>query len=115
MNHDELELTILRKADSVDNQKTLADELGYSVGKINYLLNALIEKGLIKVENFATSKNKKNYKYLLTQEGIKEKIALTEKFIIRKKAEYNELQRELENSKNDSIDLLQDKENEIKK
>ena len=96
MNNNELELTILRKAESIENQRSLADELGFSVGKINYVLNALIEKGLIKVENFATAKNKKKYKYLLTQKGIKEKIILTEKFINRKKWEYNELQKELE-------------------
>jgi EPS-associated MarR family transcriptional regulator len=93
--NEELELSILRKADDVKNQRTLADELGYSVGKINYVLNALIDKGFIKVENFATAGNKKNYKYLLTQKGIKEKIALTERFIKRKKAEYNQLQKEL--------------------
>jgi EPS-associated MarR family transcriptional regulator len=78
--------------------------MGYSVGKINYILNALIEKGLIKVENFATSSNRKNYKYLLTQKGIKEKIALTERFIQRKKREYNELQKEL-----DSLREINDK------
>ena len=59
MKNEELELTILRKAEEIENQRTLADELGYSVGKINYVMNALIEKGLIKVENFATAKNKK--------------------------------------------------------
>ena len=95
MNNEELELTILRKAEEIKNQHTLADELGYSVGKINYVLNALITKGMIKIENFATAENKKNYRYLLTQEGIKEKIVLTERFIKRKKEEYNQLQREL--------------------
>lgn len=98
--NEELELTILRKADEVKNQRTLADELGYSVGKINYVMNALIEKGLIKVENFATAENKKNYKYFLTQKGIKEKIKLTERFIKRKKKEYNQLQKELETIRN---------------
>jgi len=95
MDNEELELTILRKADAVLKQRTLAKELGYSVGKINYILNALIEKGLIKVENFATAENKKKYKYILTQKGLQEKIVLTEKFIKRKKREYNKLQKEL--------------------
>jgi EPS-associated MarR family transcriptional regulator len=95
MNNNELELTILRKAETIENQRSLADELGYSVGKINYVLNALIDKGLIKVENFATSENKKKYKYILTEKGFKEKILLTEKFIKRKKMEYSQLQREL--------------------
>ena len=95
MDNEELELTILRKADAVLKQRTLAKGLGYSVGKINYILNALIEKGLIKVENFATAENKKKYKYILTQKGLQEKIVLTEKFIKRKKREYNKLQKEL--------------------
>ena len=72
------------------------DNLGYSVGKINYILKALMAKGLIKAENFATSSNKKQYRYLLTREGIEEKVTLTEKFIERKKREYEELQTELE-------------------
>jgi len=95
MNNNELEFTILRKAETIKNQRSLADELGYSVGKINYVLNVLIQKGLIKVENFATADNKKKYKYLLTQKGVKEKILLTEEFIQRKKKEYSQLQREL--------------------
>jgi len=97
--NNELKLTILRKAEGIKNQRTLAEELGCSVGKINYIMNALIEKGLIKVENFATAENKKNYKYLLTQEGIKEKIKLTERFIKRKKKEYNQLRKELKEIK----------------
>ncbi len=99
MNNEELELNILRKAEEIKNQHSLADELGCSVGKINYILNALIKKGLIKIENFATAENKKNYKYLLTQEGIKEKIKLTERFIKRKKREYDQLRKELKEFK----------------
>jgi len=96
LQNDELTLAVLRHAESIRTQKSLAEELGYSVGKINYVLKALIAKGLIKAENFATSTNKKRYRYLLTEQGIKEKIALTEKFIERKKREYEELQWELE-------------------
>ena len=96
MQSDELKLSILRKADSIGSQRDLANELGYSVGKINYIINALIDKGLIKVENFATAQNKMKYCYLLTKKGIKEKMALTERFIEVKKKEYNELQEELE-------------------
>lgn len=94
-NNDELTLTLLRSTQTFTTQKSLADELGYSVGKINYVLKALINKGFIKVENFTKSGDKKKYTYLLTQEGIKEKINLTEKFIQRKKREYEELQNEL--------------------
>ena len=104
MHQEELTLAILRKSESIESQPSLARELGYSVGKINYILKALIDKGLIKAENFANSKQKKNYKYLLTPKGIEEKIKLTEKFVERKKAEYDELYQELEQyKKSDSI------------
>ena len=88
-------LAILRIAGGYTTQRDIASSIGYSVGKVNYILKALIEKGLIKIENFSNSQNKKNYKYLLTEQGIKEKIALTEKLIERKKQEYEELQSEL--------------------
>ncbi len=92
---EELELSILRSMDKITTQKTLAKELGYSVGKINYVLKALGNKGLLKIENFYNNKNKLQYKYLLTEEGMQEKVTLTKKFIARKKKEYEELQREL--------------------
>jgi DNA-binding PadR family transcriptional regulator len=60
-----------------------------------YILKALVDKGLIKIENFATAENKKQYYYLITQKGIEEKLRLTKKFVLRKKKEYEELQREL--------------------
>lgn len=96
MQNEELTLSILRNIDSLKTQKSLADDLGLSVGKVNYVLKALIEKGFIKAENFFVNKNKNQYKYLLTEQGIKEKISLTEKFIERKKKEYDELVCELE-------------------
>ncbi len=97
MKDEELDLQILRNIDDFKTQKSLAHEIGVSVGKVNYVLKALMEKGLIKAENFFANKNKNQYKYLLTKKGLQEKIALTEKFIERKKCEYEELQRELEN------------------
>ncbi len=93
---EELELSILRRAKDVKNQQSLARELGFSVGKVNYVLKALIQKGLIKAENFASSDNKKRYKYILTPKGIEAKFELTKKFIELKKREYEELQKELE-------------------
>ena len=87
---------MLKHANNISSQKSLADEIGFSVGKINYVLKALVEKGLIKSENFMTSDNKRKYTYLLTDKGIQEKMQLTKKFIARKKAEYEELQRDLE-------------------
>ncbi|MEA2072611.1 MAG: MarR family EPS-associated transcriptional regulator [Campylobacterota bacterium] len=96
MSNEELELLMLKHASSISSQKSFAKEIGFSVGKINYVLNALIDKGLIKSENFLTSQNKRKYKYLLTDKGIEKKIFLTRKFIEKKKAEYEELQRDLE-------------------
>jgi EPS-associated MarR family transcriptional regulator len=96
LTNEELELSILRSLGRVTTQKTLADELGYSVGKINYVLKALGAKGLLKVENFYNNQNKKQYRYLLTPKGLEEKITLTQKFIKRKKEEYEMLQHELE-------------------
>jgi len=96
MQKEELTLSILRNIESLENQRNLSKKLGISIGKTNYVLKAMIGKGFVKVENFFANKNKNQYKYLLTEEGIKAKVELTKKFIARKKAEYEELQRELE-------------------
>ena len=94
----EIHLTILRKVETVEDQKTLADELGFSVGKVNYILKNLINKGYIKTERFLKSENKKGYKYLLTPSGIETKINLTKMYIDIKKREYEELMQEIENA-----------------
>ena len=96
MSNEEFELLLLRNVEQIDSQRSLAQRVGYSVGKVNYILNALMEKGLVKTESFLNTQNKRKYSYLLTEKGIKEKIALTKKFVERKKAEYETLQRELE-------------------
>ena len=89
-------LQVLRHINEDTTQPKIAKKVGYSLGKVNFIIKALVEKGLVKMENFSNSKDKSKYKYLLTDEGIKEKIELTKKFIQRKKQEYEELQRELE-------------------
>ena len=89
-------LNILRNVESSQSQNSLAKDLGYSVGKVNYVIKALVEKGHVKIENFVNAKNKKAYKYLLTQDGLQEKIKLTKLFIERKKIEFERLQVELE-------------------
>tara|TARA_B100000780_G_C21114421_1_gene450714 strand:+ start:1788 stop:2093 length:306 start_codon:yes stop_codon:yes gene_type:complete len=81
------------------SQRILADELGFSLGKLNYLINALKKKGLIKIKNFKNNKNKINYIYILTPKGITKKSFLTINFMKRKMKEYEELKRELENNK----------------
>jgi EPS-associated MarR family transcriptional regulator len=95
LQQEELTLSVLRNITEVKTQKSLALDIGVSVGKVNYVLKALIEKGFIKADNFFANKNKNQYKYLLTQKGLEEKISLTKKFIDRKKTEYEELQNEL--------------------
>ena len=91
-------LQILRiiSKDNTISQPTIAKEVEFSLGKVNYILKALIEKGFIKTEKFVASNNKSKYKYILTQNGMKQKIDLTKDFIKRKKQEYEELQRELQ-------------------
>ena len=78
------------------NQRILADKLGISLGKTNYCVQALIEKGWVKVNNFRNSQNKLGYAYLLTPKGIEEKAALTVSYLKRKMGEYEELKREIE-------------------
>lgn len=90
---------VLRKINNNPNssQRELAEELGFSLGKINYCLNSLKDKGLIKIENFAKNPKKLNYFYVLTPKGLKEKTKLTINFMKRKMREYDELKRELNN------------------
>ena len=77
-------------------QRELADRLGISVGGLNYCLKALMQKGLVKMKNFANSKNKFGYAYVLTPTGIAEKAALTTRFLQRKIQEYEALKAEIE-------------------
>tara|TARA_X000001036_G_C20338946_1_gene667693 strand:- start:101 stop:400 length:300 start_codon:yes stop_codon:yes gene_type:complete len=76
-------------------QRELASELGFSLGKLNYCLKALQEKGLVKIENFKKNPKKLNYFYVLTPKGIAEKTKLTLNFMRRKMKEYDELKKEL--------------------
>src|SRR5690625_2438796 len=96
----ETHLKTLQNAPLAANQRTLAKKLGFSVGKTNYILKALIEKGHLKVERFINSNNKLAYRYVLTPSGLQTRIKLTEKFIQRKKEEYEALRRELKELRN---------------
>ncbi len=93
----EKKLDILRQLNKNPgaSQRDLADKIGISLGKINYLLNELVKKGLIKVDNFSKNKSKINYIYLLTPKGISTKLSLTIKFMKRKLREYDELKKDL--------------------
>lgn len=78
------------------SQRDLARELGISLGKVNYCIQALIEKGMVKVGNFKNSQNKPAYAYLLTPKGIEDKAKVAARFFNRKLAEYEALQAEIE-------------------
>ena len=90
-------LNLLRKIKNKpeSSQRELAEELGFSLGKLNYCLKALKSKGLIKIDNFRKNPNKINYIYALTPKGISEKTKLTINFMKRKMKEYDELKTEL--------------------
>ena len=103
MNKSDAEYLILKKLE--DNpyltQRELSKELGVSLGKTNYVIKALTDKGWLKLDNFRRSDNKLGYSYLLTAQGITEKTTLARKFLNRKSDEYNRLKEEIEKLRNE--------------
>jgi EPS-associated MarR family transcriptional regulator len=97
MNKRDIHLDLLRKIESNPKytQRKLSSEMGVSLGKINYCLKKLTEKGLVKFTNFSQNKNKIVYVYLLTPRGIEEKSKLTVSFLKRKIYEYELLKKEI--------------------
>ncbi len=95
------EFEVLRKLHSKSdvNQRKIANELNFSLGKINYLINELKKKGLIKIQNFKKNPKKEKYFYYLTPKGIAEKTAATINFMKLKMKEYEELKKEIPNDK----------------
>ena len=96
--NDEDKLEVLRKIQKnpQSSQRKLANDLGFSLGKLNYCVKALKQKGLIKINNFKKNKNKLNYLYILTPKGIDYRIKLTVKFMKKKMKEYDELRDEIQ-------------------
>lgn len=94
---EEAQFQILRLIDSTPEvtQRELADKTGVSLGKVNYLLKALVEKGFIKARNFRNSNNKWSYLYVLTPSGIEHRTRLTYEFLKRKNREFNLLRAEI--------------------
>ena len=94
---DEYRYKILKslEANPEISQRELAGELGISLGRVNYCIQALIEKGLVKANNFRNSKNKKGYAYLLTPRGIEDKARMTVEFLKIKIAEHEALTKEI--------------------
>ena len=95
--HEESHLKVLRilEAQSDINQRELADAVGVSLGKLNFCLKALMERGFVKMQNFRTSQNKLSYSYLLTPSGVAAKADITARFLRRKITEYELLQAEI--------------------
>lgn len=91
-------------------QRHLAQKMEVSLGKINFLLRALINKGIIEIKNFKNAKNKLAYRYLLTPDGIKIKLQLTHKFFVWKLQEYEKLKEEIERLKREAPFVSSEKE-----
>ena len=99
MKNEQDQFEVLRKIQKTpeSSQRELAEELGFSLGKLNYCLKALQKKGLVKLQNFQRKDNKISYlQYVITPKGISERTKLTINFMKRKMKEYDELKKELE-------------------
>ena len=102
INHSETELEILSNIEANPNltQRQIAKNLGVSLGKTNYLIKALLNKGFLTINNFRTSDNKLGYLYLLTPKGLEVRRKLTTLYLKRKSEEFDKLRKELERIKN---------------
>ena len=111
MNNQDIRLDLLRKLESNPQftQRELSREVGVSLGKINYCIKKMTEKGLIKLTNFTHNPNKVGYAYLLTPSGIEEKSRLTFSFLKRKIVEYEELKKEINALKLESEEMANEK------
>jgi len=96
-----LQVLKLLQANPTLSQRQLATELGVSLGKANYCLRALVEKGLVKLGNFSKNPNKRHYAYILTPAGLEEKSRITLAFLKRKETEFEAIRREIEVLKGD--------------
>ncbi len=94
----EIQFNTLRELakDSTLSQRDLSQKMGLSLGRVNYIVNALLEKGYIKAERFKNSKNKMAYMYILTPKGVSEKFHQTQAFLARKSEEFEVLRHEIE-------------------
>jgi len=100
-------LKVIRLVDSSPqlSQRTVASSLGISLGKANYCMRALMEKGLVKAENYRSNSNKLSYLYILTPAGVAAKAEMTRQFLARKVEEYEALRLEIEQLKRESRDI----------
>ena len=107
MNNQDIRLDLLRKLESNPKftQRELSMQMGVSLGKVNYCIKKLTEKGLIKLSNFTHNQNKMGYAYLLTPSGFEEKSRLTFSFLKRKVIEYEILKKEINELKLESEEM----------
>jgi EPS-associated MarR family transcriptional regulator len=91
LNESDLMVIVEIEKNSSVNQRALAKTLNTSLGKINYCIKALVDIGIIKLDNFSNAQNKVQYLYILTPQGIAAKTRLTKKFLKIKQQEYNKL------------------------
>jgi len=107
MNNQDIRLDLLRKLESKPEytQRDLSREVGVSLGKVNYCMKKLTEKGWVKLTNFTHNSNKMGYAYLLTPSGIEEKSRLTFSFLKRKIVEYEVLKKEINALKLESKEM----------
>ena len=111
MNQKDIRLDLLRKLESNPEytQRELSKEMGVSLGKVNYCIKKLAEKGLIKITNFTHNPNKVGYAYFLTPSGIEEKSRLTFSFLKRKIVEYEILKKEIDELQLESEEIANEK------
>ena len=111
MNNQDIRLDLLRKLESNPEytQRELSREMGVSLGKVNYCMKKLTEKGWVKLTNFSHNPNKIGYAYLLTPSGIEEKSRLTFSFLKRKTAEYEILKKEINALQLESEEMANEK------
>jgi EPS-associated MarR family transcriptional regulator len=111
MNNKDIHLDLLRKLESNPEytQRELSQEMGVSLGKVNYCMKKLTEKGLVKLTNFSNSSNKLGYMYLLTPHGIEQKAKLTTSFLKTKMVEFEILRDEINKLKLDAQEIADKK------
>ena len=102
-NQDEIHLKLMRLIEQNNqlSQRQLAEEMGVSLGKINYCLKAIVEKGWVKANNFKNSEHKSAYLYLLTPKGAEEKVKIAKRFLERKLQEYEDIKLQIEEIQNE--------------
>ena len=112
LNSDDLNVLRYLESEQKVSQRGLSSSLGISLGKINFIIRALIDKGIIKARNFKNNKNKRAYAYYLTKEGIQEKSKMTLQFFKRKMHEYDILKKEIRDLEIEIKKIKKDDKNE---